>query len=281
MNIIHLSDTHVGLDDNTARLHRIIDDIISHTADPAQVCVVHTGDLIDSATDENRAAGKAALDRLRDHGIQVFVCPGNHDYGNSMGIKKPYAESFLAVFGEYVFREQPQVFPVLHTIGDDVVLIITDSNQAEFSVWTRLFAEGGLGRDQLHALDALLNTADMDGRTVILGMHHHPFSYAYRVTPDVGDRHLWHHMLTGMTRAFRRLKDAYTLCDVIRARVHIMLFGHQHHGLNCSSDSHMYDVPVALDGGSSTCTGVDAAYMRYRIIDTDTMRCTTRALPLQ
>jgi 3',5'-cyclic AMP phosphodiesterase CpdA len=279
MKLLHLSDTHVGQGDNLARFERLAADIIANPPDlPERCCVLHTGDLIDSASAANRQAGRAVLDRFREHGFRVFLCPGNHDYGNAMGIASTAARDFREFFGDCIFAGQAPEFPVAHLLGERHALVLLDSNQAEIGFWKGLFAEGHLGREQLQELNALLDQPEILARQVILGVHHHPFSYAYKVTPDVGDGHLLHHLFVGLTRAFRRLKDAYSLCETIRARVRILLFGHRHFGLNCSSDSQCYDIPLALDAGSSTCTDNNSDRMRYRIIDLDTLTTETRSL---
>lgn len=279
MKLIHLSDTHVGHGDNLVRLGRVVDAICSNPpAPPADCCVVHTGDLIDSASAANREAAKAVLDRLSERGFRVFLCPGNHDYGNAMGIERKEAREFLACFAGHIFAQQPPEFPVAHLLDAQHALILLDSNQAELGWWKGLFAEGYLGSTQLQRLNALLDHPEICARRVTLALHHHPFSYAYSVTPDVGDGHLAHHLLVGLTRSFRRLKDAYSLCEIVRNRVHVLVFGHRHFGQNCSSNSQCYDIRLALDGGSSTCTDDNSDRMRYRIIDLDQLTTEVRSL---
>jgi DNA repair exonuclease SbcCD nuclease subunit len=279
MKLLHLSDTHVGHSDNLVRLERLIGDIIANPPDlPERCCVLHTGDLIDSASPAHRQAGKGVLDRLRQQGFRVFLCPGNHDYGNAMGIASAAARDFREYFADYIFAGQMPEFPVVHLLDERNALLLLDSNQAEIGFWKGLFAEGNLGREQLQKLNEMLDRPEIRSRQVILGVHHHPFSYAYKVTPDVGDGHLLHHLVVGLTSAFRRLKDAHSLCETIRARVRVLLFGHRHFGLNCSSDSQSYDIPLALDGGSSTCTDRNSDRMRYRVIDLDTLMIETRTL---
>jgi 3',5'-cyclic AMP phosphodiesterase CpdA len=279
VKLIHLSDTHVGRRDNLARLGRIIDDLCANPPDaPERCCVVHTGDLIDKASTANRQAAMTALDRLREQGFRVFLCPGNHDYGNAAGIEKDAARDFIACFRDYIFGQQVAEFPVAHLLDDHHALILLDSNEAELGWWTGLFAEGHLGSAQLKRLNDMLDRPEICARQVVLGLHHHPFSYAYDVTPDVGDGHLAHHLLVGLTRPFRRLMDAYSLCEIIRGRVQVLLFGHRHFGLNCSSNSRCYDIPLALDGSSSTCTDDNSDRLRYRIVDLDQLTTQLRSL---
>lgn len=279
MKLVHLSDTHLGRAGLMARYQRVMDDLFANpdTA-PGQCWVLHTGDLIDSATDEHMALGRAALDQLRQRGYRVILCPGNHDYGNAAGIDSAAAARFRTCFKEELFAGQAAQFPVLHALNEAQVLIVLDSNEGELGYWHRWFAEGCIGQAQLQRLNALLDRADLRQRHVLLALHHHPFRYGSRVTPDVGDGHVLRHLITEATQGFRRLKDAYSLCETVRARVQVLLFGHRHFGLNCSSDASSYDIPLALDGGSSTGADNDADRLRYRIIDLQSLRTEVRTV---
>jgi len=111
-------------------------------------------------------------------------------------------------------------------------------------------------------------------------LHHHPFFDSYVVAPDIADGHYFSHLLGWNTRRLRRLKDAYSLLQIIRDRADMVLFGHQHYGYDYSAEGRRYGVPIALDGSSSTCTEMDTDRMRYRIIDTNTGQITVRLVTL-
>ena len=280
MKLVHLSDTHLGRAGLMERFQRVIDDLCANPDTAADQCsVLHTGDLIDSATEAHMALGRAALDQLHQRGYRVILCPGNHDYGNAAGIDSAAATRFRARFSDVLFAGQAAQFPVLHILNDHQVLVVLDSNEGELSGWHRWFAEGCIGPGQLQRLNTLLDRPETRQHQVLLALHHHPFRYGSRVAPDVGDGHLLHHLFVDATRGFRRLKDAYSLCETVRARVQVLLFGHRHFGLNCSSDASAYDIPLALDGGSSTNADNDADRLRYRIVDLQTLRSEVRTLP--
>ncbi len=279
MKIIHLSDTHIGAGANAERTDRVLDDLIQHPPDePARCVVVHTGDLIHEATPENRRAGKSRLDRLQEAGYRVIICPGNHDYGDTFEVNSEAAGIFKKEFASYIFHDEPQEFPVLHHLDDDHVLLGLDSNAAELKFLQGFFAEGHLGGPQLDGLNRLLDRDSLKGKKVVLSLHHHPFYYGYSVMPDVGDRHPLKHLIAWLTRPFRRMKDAYSLCQIIRDRVHVVLFGHMHEGLDCSFESGKYGIPLALDGGSTTDTENVHDRLRYRIIDLATLTRSVRML---
>ena len=280
MKLIHISDTHIGRNDNAMRFERVVDDLLAHPPAAPQDClIVHTGDLIDSASDANRRAARVLLDRLATR-YRVLLCPGNHDYGDATSVDEDAAEAFQRAFGDYIFQGQPAGFPVVSEVGDDLVFIGLDSNAEELTFWERWFAEGHLGEEQLSTLDRLLDSPAVAGKRAVVYLHHHPFSFGYSVMPDVGDRNPLYNFFVNLTRPFLRLKDAYSLCQVLRDRTQVLLFGHMHYGLDCSGDGRKYGIGQALDGSSTTCAGDEADRMRYRVIDLSDMSYAVRALKL-
>ena len=280
MKLIHISDTHIGKNGNALRFERVVDDLLANPPDvPANCLIVHTGDLIDSATDANRQAARVLLDRLATS-YRVLLCPGNHDYGDAMSVDSEDAQVFQQTFGDHIFQEKPVRFPVMHQVGEDHIFIGLDSNAAELKFWESWFAEGHLGEDQLSALNELLDSREVAGKQVIVYLHHHPFSFGYSVMPDVGDRNPFFNLYVQLTRPFLRLKDAYSLCQVLRDRAQVLLFGHMHFGLDCSGEAGKYGIQLALDGSSTTTTDDDTDRMRYRVIDLDDLSKTTRMLRL-
>lgn len=280
MKLIHISDTHIGRGDNAMRFERVVDDLLAHPPGATQDCLIlHTGDLIDSASDANRRAARVLLDRLATR-YRVLLCPGNHDYGDATSVDEEAAEAFQKAFGDYIFQGKPARFPVLSEVGDDLVLIGLDSNAEELNFWERWFAEGHLGEEQLSELDRLLDSHAVAGKQVVVYLHHHPFSFGYSVMPDVGDRNPLYYFYVHLTRPFLRLKDAYSLCQVLRDRAQVLLFGHMHFGLDCSGDGQKYGIRLALDGSSTTCADNDTDRMRYRVIDLSDRSYTVRTLKL-
>jgi len=160
----------------------------------------------------------------------------------------------------------------------NTVFIGLDSNAEELRFWERWFAEGHLGEAQLSALDRMLDSPAVAGKTVVIYLHHHPFSFGYSVMPDVGDRNPLYNLFMQLTRPFLRLKDAYSFSQVVRDRAHVLLFGHMHYGLDCSGDGRKYGIRMALDGSSTTDADNDTGRMRYRVIDLDGMTYRVRTL---
>jgi len=273
LKIIHLSDTHVGFKDNVVRFERIADDIVKNH-DPVLHLIIHTGDLIDTESDtKNRDEAMRVLQKLGKHGFRIFMCPGNHDYGNGTGMYMDRALNFRTEFEKYLFPGLKKEFPT-KTEFNSYVFIGLDSCFAELKFWESWFAEGYIGDEQLRALDEML--VEEKEKTIVLYLHHHPFSYSYTVRPGFYDRQWGFHEITALTRSFRRLKDAYSLIQIIRDRVQVLLFGHMHCGLDCSAQSREYGIPLGFDASSSTCTNMDTDRIRYRIIDLQNMSVETR-----
>ena len=278
MKLIHLSDTHVGRDHNARRLQSLLDDIES-LGDPAQYLIVHTGDLNDRGSLNAMQQSRALLDPMVEKGWRILLVPGNHDCGDALHVDPGCAAQFRDHFSSYIFGRQPKQYPVLTLIGD-CALIGLDSNEAEMGWWERWAAEGYLGEAQLTALNTLLDRPEVRERKVVVYLHHHPFFDAFAVRADVGDKGFLSHLFGWNTRRFRRLKDAYSLLQCIRDRADILLFGHQHFGLDYSAEGQRYGIPLALDGSSSTATQMDTDRMRYRVVDTVSGRVVTRFVGL-
>jgi 3',5'-cyclic AMP phosphodiesterase CpdA len=279
MKLIHISDTHIGRDDNTLRFERVVNDLLENPPDvPSNCVIVHTGDLIDAATAANRHAGRLLLDRLATR-YRVLLCPGNHDYGDAMSVDADEARTFQAIFADYIFQGRAHEFPVSIEVGNHVFIGL-DSSAEELGFFERWFAEGHLGERQLARLNELLDSPVVAGKQVIIYLHHHPFTFGYNVMPDVGDRNPLNYLYVQLTRPFLRLKDAYSLCQVLRDRAQALLFGHMHYGLDCSGEGRKYGIKLALDGSSTTCTDEDTDRMRYRVIDLADMSQTMRILKL-
>lgn len=279
MKIVHLSDTHVGVEDNLSRLNRIVDKIID-TQDPSNTIVIHTGDLIESYGEVLCSQGQGCLNRLTDNDFQVLLVPGNHDYGHGFMLSPSKAEAFREYFDLEIFGSNPEGFPVINRIGD-CMFIGLDSSACELGFFDRLFAEGNVGADQRADLSRALNSAINQGLKTVVYMHHHPFIDGYSVRPDIGDPEFLHKIVPWLTRGFRRLKDAYSLIQVLRDKTDILLFGHHHLGMNHAFEAERYGMLLALDGSSSTATRMDTDSMRVRVIDTDTFTFETLFIPFK
>lgn len=284
MKIIHLSDTHIGHGDCALQFRKIVDDLtLWRPCNPDRHLIIHTGDLVDRASDSaSIELARQLLSELRCFGYRILLCPGNHDYGDSRSMSAGLAEQFRSRFSEFLFPDRKDDagnarFPVLHTAGN-CAFIGLDSNWAELGRFDRLFAEGEFGDEQLARLDDMIERQHALGHRVVLYFHHHPFPYGFMVNPGLGEADGLGQWIMLLTRSFRRLKDAYTFNQTIRDRAHVLLFGHMHFGLDCRAESGKYGIPLAFDGGSSTGKDMSGKMLRYRIIDPGTLAAETRFL---
>lgn len=281
MKIIHLSDTHIGHGNCDLQFRKIVDDLtLWRPCAPERHLIIHTGDLVDRAADSASIdLAHDLLSELRNFGYRVLLCPGNHDYGDSLSMSPAFAAQFHTRFREFLFptTQDTASFPTLHTIGD-YAFIGLDSNEGELHWYDRFFAEGEFGREQLGRLARLLEQQHGLGKRIVLYFHHHPFPYGFMVLPgshEAGGISQWIMLLT---RSFRRLKDAFSFNQTVRDRVQLLLFGHRHFGLDCRAESGKYGIPLAFDGSSSTGKDMPGNALHYRIIDLDSLSSESRFL---
>jgi 3',5'-cyclic AMP phosphodiesterase CpdA len=208
LNIIHLSDLHIGKSNNLKKSTRIVEWIIENKDSHQSELVVISGDLIDDGQTWQFEAARDLLDLLKKEDFTVLVAPGNHDYGpdgyrESSQSQKEFAELISGV----------TEYPHLH-LTKGQALIILDSMEEEIQrkeVWG---AQGYLGKLQLQKLDQLLDDLEENRavENVVLVLHHHPFDFLF----------------------YHGLRDQADLKGVISrrkdrpARVNVLLFGHKH-----------------------------------------------------
>lgn len=200
MKILHLSDLHIGADQNDTALLRIMEHI--NTRYGWDVPIVITGDVVDTPTPANYKRAQDLLQRIAAH--PLFIVPGNHDY-YPMGIDPggwydPPGASLWGRFIEplcqqtrhrrpYVWRHQ-----ALNIIG-------LDTMAGTAGDWRADTAAGSVGGAQLHRLTTLLQ----DSPTIVIGHHR------------VHWRDVWH-----------RMRDAGDLAQIMEPRALAYLCGHQH-----------------------------------------------------
>ena len=218
MNIIHLSDLHIGKSNNLEKAQNIVDWIIDNHDLHQSKLVVISGDLVDDGETWQFEEARDLLYRLHEESYTVLVAPGNHDSGpngfrESLDSKRDFRD-LISQIVEY---------PALH-IQSGQAFVILDSMEAEMEnreIWS---AQGYLGLAQLQKLDLLLDelAGNPAVENVILVLHHHPFDY------------LFYHGL----RDHADLKGIISRRPGQPPRVNVMLFGHKHldHRFNDSED---------------------------------------------
>ena len=201
MKFIHISDLHYHRDqENNAAANRLLTTIKARY--PDHILIV-TGDITD---DGHRQQYQNALDALGPFIGQVFLVPGNHDFGTAGNFysreKADLFDDMLAApLGQHGFFAGDNI-PVINVL-DGVRLIALDTNLETDNPFD--FACGEIGERQLDELDKILSGSD--DKAKILFFHHHPFIY---------------------NNPFMELKDAAKLARVVYNRVDVILFGHKH-----------------------------------------------------
>jgi len=254
MNIIHLSDLHIGKSNNFEKAKQIVDWIVTHPDLHQSDLVVISGDLVDDGKTWQFKKARNLIKRLRDAGFTVLAVPGNHDYGPDGYRENPASKRD--------FRElisQVEEYPAIYiTSGQAFVLL--DSMQAEMENVEFWGAQGYLGLEQLQKLDLTLDelAANPAVENVILVLHHHPFDY------------LFYHGL----RDHADLKGVISRRPGADPRVNALLFGHKHldHRFNDPEENkeELFGIDLIYASGQSVERNKDGK-MSLPVINLDDM----------
>lgn len=235
MNIIHLSDLHIGKSNNLEKAHRLVDWILENQDRHQSELVVISGDLVDDGQTWQFEQARDLINRLKDAGYSVLTAPGNHDYGPDGFRESPVSKRDFREMISQV-SEYPAVF-----IKAGQAFVLLDSMEAEMEKIEIWGAQGYLGLKQLQKLDLLLDElADNPAvENVILIMHHHPFDY------------LFYHGL----RDHADLKGVISRRKGEPPRVKALLFGHKHldHRFNDLGDNkeEIYGIGLIFASGQT------------------------------
>lgn len=219
-----------------ARIEQLIDDLHALDADH----VVITGDL--SALGHEDEIGRVhelLAPLLREQ--RLTVIPGNHDrYTDAPGAR--VFERYFAhdsAMPEYAVHDG---FPFVRLVGDDLALVGLDSTRVR---GLSHYFVGRLGKEQLSALEKILVDPRLEGRTVVVLLHHGPFG-----PHGAFD---WTHS---------GLIDSKELLRVVHGRNVVVLHGHSHERYWHQRHE---ERPHLLSAGSSTERGREG----YWVIDMD------------
>jgi 3',5'-cyclic AMP phosphodiesterase CpdA len=260
MKILHLSDLHIGGEDNllkvangdgspcTHRCEVIFDNIIANCKPRSDYTIVITGDVTDGGSavfsegiQHQYEEAARLIGHLRSSGFTVLPVPGNHDYG-CMGThpKKKYGQ----LFREKLLFNHQGTFPILGRADapgliDDVAFIGLDSMEAAISRDYYFGAQGKIGNPQLKRLNEMLDLDEVKNASArVVYLHHHPFD----PQPNM------------------ELHDADGFEKVLSGRnVDILLFGHNHNGWKWNG---WWDITKCYDAGTSTRKEGNAGYHR-------------------
>jgi 3',5'-cyclic AMP phosphodiesterase CpdA len=255
--LLHISDLHFGRNKTTNdEAHAAIDGILSRWGGgtPKPIVVV-TGDVVQDGESDQYDLARAEVGRLRAAGFEVFLVPGNHDYGR-MG-SHAQAKRFV-LFKEAFYPHRLVAYPDV-VKRDGWTLIGLNSMKAECGFFDGLLADGELGADQISDTNLVLRQLQEERRAgktrLVVYLHHHPFVFP--------DKTLFQQLGEWATHS---LKDGADLMHKISGLADVVLFGHDHRAWDFSHPlagrvlTSEYQIPVILSCG--TTSGVDDVTQR-------------------
>ena len=216
--ILHFSDLHIQKNNNaTTRTFKFITLKLKEIAPSEDTVILITGDIVDNGS--NKKYWKAAeplINELKKYyplNQNLFVVPGNHDYGDRFGItpNKYAIQKFHNLFGSefpkinYVTNDNKS----LALIGlDSMADLIKDSFKKEIDLPEFGLCKGKFGVAQLKRLEnELINNKKLkETNFKVLYFHHNPYDPS-----DLSD-----------------IKELWKVIDDTNTKIDYILFGHDH-----------------------------------------------------
>ena len=199
-----------------------------------------SGDLTAYALEGEFRAARAALGPLASSPARCTVIPGNHD------VFTPGSHSsgrFAQHFGALLDSDLPEhrregAFPFVRLVGEGAAVVGLCSAR---SLPSPGLSYGTIGPAQLEGLAALVADPRLDGRAILVVVHHAP-----RTFKDVADG--WHH----------GLRDADALLKLLPGPRFAVLHGHIHQRYHHPATA---DRPHLFGAGSSTQAGKEGYWL--------------------
>jgi 3',5'-cyclic AMP phosphodiesterase CpdA len=266
MRFVHCSDVHITEDYFALPLHRlgwrrwvalaeltvggrakryvrapqvlsaIVRDAQSHGADH----FILSGDVTACALEGEFAGARKALGPLAEDRRRCTIVPGNHDVYTPGSIR---SGRFARHFGQLLESDMPEyrregAYPFVRLVGEEAAVVGLLSTRAPPKP---AFPYGLLGEAQLEGLATLLRDSRLDGRAVLVTVHHAPRNRQGR--PD-----RWNH----------GLRDADALLRLLPGPRFAVLHGHIHERYHHPATA---DKPHLFGAGSSTEAGHEGYWL--------------------
>lgn len=255
MKIVHISDLHYPVHGGTKDLiNKIINYYENDDEKPIVIC---SGDILDTPppinNNTNYKNSAEILNKLKEKGFRVLICPGNHDLKKGGVKKRKLIHSNLIRFDNYyreilpndmVFNTNNSVslleYPIINKIDNHFFIGLNSMTYQPKS------AKGMIGREQIEKLKLSLNQIRKNNSepTIIIYLHHNPLPFNLNVSgvPDFGDRIISNKL---------RLIDRKSFLKVING-INILLFGHLHYNKREEKFQTKYNIDcIQLTGGST------------------------------
>ncbi|HTE45325.1 MAG TPA: metallophosphoesterase [Gemmatimonadaceae bacterium] len=135
--------------------------------------LVLSGDLTGYAAEQEFAVARESLGKLADSRSSFSVIPGNHDCFTPNSIK---TKRFERYFGHVVETDMPEycrdgAYPFVHLKGDEAAVIGLHSSRVPIVPG---LAYGSVGSAQISGLRDIVGDRRLDGRAVLVMVHHAP-----------------------------------------------------------------------------------------------------------
>ena len=253
MKLLHLSDLHIGKGETRLKEKKeakeIVDSIVTKWGkDKDKPIVIITGDIVDDGQEKEFKQARDILQPLRDNDFQPVIIPGNHDYGWNGSHAR--AKSFR-LFKKYLYGIDNRItYPDVPISTDQATVIALNSMKAETGFWEGLLADGELGNKQLDDLGEIIEVTRTEkgkDHTIVVALHHHPFLFPDDSLFEIIGEWIGHY-----------LRDGDDLMKIIKDRIEVLIFGHEHRHIDFSKDfpkhnlTKKYRIPVILSNGKST-----------------------------
>ena len=205
--------------------------------------VILSGDLTAYALPEEFQGARSALGRWAEEPRRCTVIPGNHDrYTPGAHRTRRFEQSF----GNLLVSDLPHVaveegFPFVRLLGERDAVIGLQSARVPYFPG---LSYGVVGQKQRDALAALVRRPELEGRAVLVVVHHAPFGALGK--PD---------------RLLHGLVDAPELLALLPGERFGVLHGHIHQRYHFPATAHR---PHIFGAGSST----EAGHEGYWLIET-------------
>jgi 3',5'-cyclic AMP phosphodiesterase CpdA len=222
-------------------LRAIASDVSRHRADH----LIVSGDLTAYATEAEFQGARAALSPLADDKRRCTVIPGNHDTYTPGSTADRRFERY---FGHLLDSDLPEYcregpFPFVRLLGD---VAQGDGAAVVGLLSARVplipgFSFGRIGEAQLEGLKALISDPRLDGRAVLVVVHHAPLARSGR-----------------KDKPLHGLVDGEQLYQVVRGERFAVLHGHIHQRYHHAANEQR---PHQFGAGSSTCEGREGYWL--------------------
>lgn len=202
--------------------------------------LIVSGDLTASATAEEFALAREALADWAEEPRRCTVIPGNHDCHHPAALRE---RRFERHFEHLLVSDLPEhrrmgAYPFVRLLGDEVAVIGLHSSRLPEIPG---ISYGKLGRAQLEGLAAAIADPRLDGRAVLVVVHHAP-----RTREDRKDKRS------------HRLVDSEELLALLPGPRFAVLHGHIHHRFHHPATATR---PHLIDAGSSTQRGREGYWL--------------------